>query len=251
LNEDDAMPPEGVAPEILEAALASLPDGTEEDGLGCDAYALWAAMTRLGHEVKLQGRSFAALRERLEDESAFGVDAIAEDAGEKIAAVVVRALSLFRESDREAERRAEAARRQAARSEDELLSILADLHDRLARGLDAARRQRSFYARKQGWLARILSRRGKGPEIVASLVEGQELALSHIGDELSRRGMREIAALGEPFEPDSMRVVATDASGRAEDGIVTEVIRGGWFRGETVWRSSEVVVARRGQQHEA
>jgi len=239
------MPPEGVAPEILQAAMEHPADGAEEDGLGCDAYALWAAMTRLGHEVKLQGRTFAALRELLENNPKADADAVAREIGEKTAARIWQVFSQLREGDREAERRVEAARRQAARGEDDLLSTLADLHDRLARGLEVARRRRASSSRKKSWLARIMPDTGGDSETLDSLLEGQELALRRVGDELSRRGMREITALGERFDPETMCVTATDASGQAEDGTVTAVIRGGWFRGETVWRAAEVTVARR------
>ena len=248
MSANDAKPPAGVAPGILEAALARPPDDAEESWLDCDAYALWAAMTRLGHEVKLQGRAFAALRERLENDAAPNAEAAIGGIGEKVAVLAERALARARENDREADRRIEAARRQAAKAEDDLLSTLADLHDRMSRGLDAARRRKSGEPPKKGWLARMLPRADNGSEMVDSLVEGQELALGRLGDELARRAMRPIAALGERFNPETMRAVAADASGQAEDGTVTMVVRGGWLRGEAVWRAAEVAVARSRQQ---
>jgi molecular chaperone GrpE len=245
MNADGTTLPEGLAPEILDAALSRPPGEADEDDLGCGAYALWAAMTRLSHEVKLQGRAFAALRERLENDLAANSDAEEDEAiEERIASVSEQALAVFRESVEEAQRRAEAANRREARVEDDLLSTLTDIHDRLARSLDVLRQNISRSNLKAGWWKKLLPRE-EGPGAVDSLIEGQELALRRIRDELARRGMREIAALGKRFDPEVMRAVATDPSEGAEDGTVTAVVRGGWFRDEIVWRPAEVTVARR------
>ena len=245
---DDTSPPDGLSPEILDAALSRPPGEEEESDLGCGAYSLWAAMTRLAHEVKLQGRAFAALRERLEIDSAAHQDAAADGAiEERIASATEQAFAVFRESVGEAERRAEAARRREARTEDDLLSTLTDIHDRLARSLDASRQSVSRSSPKAGWWETLLPQRG-GSGAVDSLIEGQELALRRIKDELARRGMREIAALGERFDPEVMRAVATVSSEEAEDGMVTTVMRSGWFRDEMVWRPAEVTVARHREQ---
>lgn len=244
MNANVAEQPEGIDPEILSAALARPFDDADKDGLGCDAYALWAAMTRLGHEVRLQGRAFASLREQLENGRASDPYAGNNGLEEKAAAIVAPALDAIRESVREAERRAEASRGRAARAEEELLETLTDVHDRLARGLDASRQLISRRAPGKGWLSRLLSRDAGTADAIASLMDGQELALRRVEDELARRGMREIIVLGEVFDPETMRVVATDASGGSPDGTVTAVVRGGWELGGTVWRAAEVVVAR-------
>lgn len=247
MSSDDAGQPEGMAPEILDAALSRPPGEVEEDDLGCGAYALWAAMTRLAHEVKLQGRAFAALRERLENDAANPGAAADGIIGERVASAAERALVAFRESVGESERRIEIARRREARAEDDLLSALTDIHDRLARSLDAARQSVSRSGPKAVWWGRLL-RSKDGSGAVDSLIEGQELALRRIKDELARRGMREIAALGKRFDPEVMRAVAADSSGGSEDGTVTAVVRGGWLRDEMVWRHAEVAVARRREQ---
>jgi molecular chaperone GrpE len=237
-----------MAPEILDAALSRPPGEAEEDDLGCGAYALWAAMTRLAHEVKLQGRSFAALRERLENDAANPDTAAGDIIGERVASVIEQALAAFRESVGEAERRIEIARRRETRAEDDLLSALTDIHDRLARSLDASRQSVSRSDPKAGWWVKWLLWRRGGSGAIDSLIEGQELALRRVKDELARRGMREIAALGERFDPEIMRAVAADSSKGIEDGTVTAVVRGGWLRDGTVWRHAEVAVARRREQ---
>ncbi len=273
--------PEGIEPGILAAALNSPPDSDAGEDLGCDAYALWAALTRLGHEVKLQGRAFAALREALEEQGQNGPGFDADNLEAKVAAVVERSLGAWRENAREAERTAEAARKRAARAEEDLLRTLADVHDRLSRGLEAARKlaeARRLAAERQSaktsvakrcWLCRWLSPGDTGQsggaaedsatagageaagDDAESWLEGQELALRRVADELSRRGLREIAALGELFDPLTMQAVAVDPASDLPAGTVTAVLRGGWMLRDEVWRAAEVMVVRSGSANAA
>ncbi len=229
----DELPPHGVAPDILAAALANLVDCGGESDLGCNAYDLWAAMTRLGHEVKLQGRAFAALREQLANTGAPEAD----DIKETVSSAVEQAFGVFQEQMRDAERRAEAARQRANRVEEELLAALADVHDRLARSVETARRNAS----RKSWIDRLFSHESGALD---SLIEGQELALRRVADELARLDVREIPVLGTAFNPETMRAVAMDSSGAAPDGTVTAVLRGGWSRGGDIWRVAEVMVAK-------
>lgn len=229
----DELPPPGVDPDILAAALANPSGCGGESDLGCNAYDLWAAMTRLGHEVKLQGRAFAVLREQLANTGAPEADGIRET----VSSAVKQAAGVFQEQTRDAERRAEAARQRANRIEEELLAALADVHDRLSRSLETARGNAS----RKGWIGRLFSRKSGALD---SLIEGQELALRRVADELARLDVREIPVLGTAFNPETMRAVATDPSGAAPDGTVTAVLRGGWSRGGGVWRVAEVMVAK-------
>ncbi len=247
MSAEELKPPAGIPSEIVAAALAAPAGGPTDEDLGCDAYALWAAMTRLAHEVKLQGRAFAALREQIgRDAGNRGQEAAGPGLEAKVSAAVGQALTGLKD---EAERKAEAAERKAERAEEDLLATLTDVHDRLARSLEASRRNVAGPAARTGFLSRFLSPKAGTAEGgllkgVESLIEGQELALRRVGDELAGRGLREIRVLGLPFNPDTMRAVAAEASGAAEDGTVTAVVRGGWMLDDTVWRVAEVVVAR-------
>ncbi len=275
MSANEPPAPSGIDPEILAAALNTAPTGDAGEDLGCDAYALWATVTRLGHEVKLQGRAFAALREALEKRDAALPGCDADGLAAKIAAEVDRTLDVGREGMRAAERSAEAARKRAVRAEEDLLSALADVHDRLYRGLEAARKiagarscktvepcseesveRKSWFKR---WLpgGKAADRKGGNPGgeevsegVVRSLLEGQELALRRVADEMSIRGLREIAVLGERFNPETMRAVAVDPAGDVPEGTVTAVIRGGWMLHDEVWRTAEVMVSRHdGAEH--
>lgn len=246
MSADEMKKPEGIAPEILAAALKYPPEGEAEEDLGCDAYALWAAMTRLAHEVKLQGRAFAALREQVTSLCRPDPGLDTESLEAKIVAVVDLVLKTWQENQHEAERGAEAARRRATRAEEELLTTLADVYDRLSRALEASRRSAARRGSDQGWLRRWLaSGSTTAGDEVRSLIEGQELALRRVADELMRRGLREITVLGQRFNPETMRAVATDSISESPEGTVTAVIRGGWMLGDALWRAAEVMVARR------
>jgi hypothetical protein len=109
-------PPAGVDAEIL-SALDTDDPGTRGgvDARG-DAYSLWAAMTALTHEIKLQGRAFKELHTTLGAQESRSADEIR---------------AAHREREREVQREAE------RRCRRDVLGALIDLRDRLGRGLDA------------------------------------------------------------------------------------------------------------------
>ena len=54
-------PPAGIDADILESVLNDSPDraaNDQDNARACDSYALWAAITALTQEIKLQGRAF-------------------------------------------------------------------------------------------------------------------------------------------------------------------------------------------------
>ena len=63
----DEAPPAGIDPEILSAVTgAGETEADTEADRRCDSYSLWAAVTALTQEVKLQGRAFLELNRTLE-----------------------------------------------------------------------------------------------------------------------------------------------------------------------------------------
>lgn len=111
-------PPGGIDAEILSALVA---DGSEENGWldrRCDSYTLWASMTALTQEVKLQGRAFKELNDALNLQAG----RTAEEIG-----------AAYREREREVQREAE------RRCRKEILGSLIDLRDRLERGIESVR----------------------------------------------------------------------------------------------------------------
>src|SRR5262245_42308539 len=101
-------PPRGIEAEIL-AAVAGDSEGRPGPAPAA-AYSLWAAMTALTQEVKLQGRSFKDLNDTL---------------GSQASRMAEHERDLLRETER--------------RCRKEVLAVLIDLRDRLGRGLESVR----------------------------------------------------------------------------------------------------------------
>src|SRR6266567_4859590 len=210
-------PPQGIAAELLSSlATEAGPNANNK----CDLYSMWAALTGLTQEVKLQGRSFKQLSETL--------------------APVADLAPQLPEMQREARER---ARR-------EMLDVLLDLRDRLGRGLDATRASQGQMREslESNWTARLLARHGALRhtfERVGALEEGYRISLGRLDDVLTEFGVQEIACQGQPFDPSSMHVVEVEETDQAAEGTVVEVYRTGYeWKGE-VHRPAQVKVARK------
>jgi molecular chaperone GrpE len=209
-------PPRGIAAELLTAVTAGT--GASADGQS-DLYSMWAAVTALTQEVKLQGRTFKQLNETL--------------------APVADLAPQLPEAQRRAQ---EQARR-------EMLDVLLDLRDRLARGLDAARasqgkmRESLLSTRVGRLLARHASFR-YASEALAALEEGYQISLDRLDDVLAQFDVREITCRGQPFDPQSMHVVDVEETTEAVEGTVVEVYRVGYEWQGVVHRPAQVKVAR-------
>jgi len=241
---DSEQPPEGVAAEILaqlQTDASAEPLG--EDQTGCDAYAMWSALTAMAEETRLQGRAFKQLHESLTpmQEAVGSVDAMLR----RYEAAL----------DQQEQKTAEAAR-QAAWSD--VLGTLIDMRDRLLRGSQSAEAwlQRPGRERAPGFaagiLARFQSRRDEDriqqqEEAVRSMLKGYSLCQEVLEEALARAGVRPIDCLGRPFDPLTMKAVDIGYGLDVPEGAVLEVYRPGYWRGETVYRPAEVKVAKRRQ----
>lgn len=209
-------PPQGIAAEILaqlEAEAGGVADGR------CDLYAMWAAVTALTQEVKLQGRSFKQLSDTLAP----------------LADLAPRLSEMQREADERARR--------------EILDVLLDLRDRLGRGLDAAHASQTQVreSTRANWRDKLFGRDTalrQTVEAVSALEAGYSLSLERLDEVLARFHVREIACQGQPFDPCSMQAVDSEETSRVPDGTVVEVYRTGYeWKGE-VYRAAQVKVAR-------
>lgn len=213
-------PPQGIAADILSSL------GMESEGSingRYDLYSMWAAVTALTQEVKLQGRTFKLLSDTL---------APVADLSRELPDV-----------QREAEER---ARR-------EILDVLLDLRDRLGRGLDAARASQatmreSLPAGRMERLARWLGYHktlSQAAEAVAAIEEGFAMTLGRLDEVLAQFDVQEIACQGEAFDPSIMRAVDLEETDRLPEGTVVDVYRKGYeWKGE-VYRPAQVRVTRK------
>jgi molecular chaperone GrpE len=221
-------PPAGIDPAILSVvAEGPVTKGNDADGdRQCDSYALWAAITSLTQEVKLQGRAFQELNHTLEAQTSRLLDE-------------VRAVYAERERNlqREAERR---VRR-------EVLSALIDLRDRLSRGRESARArvQEKPEPAKAGWMRRFFPETdGTADESVGALMRGYELGLERLDQTLDEFNVREIRCEGEIFDPRRMNAIESQESAIVPEGSILEVYRSGYEWNGEVFRPAQVKVSR-------
>ena len=228
---DDALsaedPPSGIDAEMLAALAEETPDGQGDLDRPNDSYTLWAAMTALAHEVKLQGRAFKELHTTIGAQAARTADEI-------------RAASRERERDvqREAERR---CRR-------EILSALIDVRDRLGRGLESVHAIESETSRRarRNWLARAFAKSGGDDataDRLAALTRGYELGLERLDQTLDDFNARQIRCEGQPFDPRRMNAIDKEESSLVPEGTVLEVYRSGYEWSGEVFRPAQVKVS--------
>ena len=223
-------PPAGIDAEILDSVLNAPPERAADDNArDCDSYALWAAMTALTQEIKLQGRAFEELNRTLA--------AQAGKIGDELRAVYAeRERALRRETERRCRR--------------DVVGALIDLRDRLARGRESVRiREAEIAAAKPaGWLARILgtttSRDSSSAAAVAALVRGYELSIERLDQTLDEFNAREIHCQGERFDPRRMNAIDSEESAAVAPDTVIEVYRSGYELEGEVFRPAQVKVSR-------
>jgi molecular chaperone GrpE len=223
-------PPAGIDADILESVLNDSPDQAAKDqdnARACDSYALWAAMTALTQEIKLQGRAFQELNRTL----------IAQT--EKIAAEL---RAVYAERERALRRETE------RRSRKDVLGPLIDLRDRLARGRESARvrEEEIAAADRAGWLRKTFSRQtsGAAAAAVGALIRGYELGIERLDQTLDEFKAREIRCQGESFDPRRMNAIDSEESATVAPGTVIEVYRSGYEWDGEVFRPAQVKVSR-------
>lgn len=226
--------PPGEEPELHAslAALRALLGGVgpvAEEGLAQDAppseepdlHTLLSEMAALRQEVRLQnrqesraGRELASVREALEANAArlVGYMEAQQDGRE---ASDARAVSTW------------------------ALSLL-DIRDALTRGLLATQQQRSA---PRPWWQRWLT--APPPPPASALEQGYRMALSRCDQALHQHGVTPIAAVGEPFDAESMAAVEVSDWAEISDGVVTQELQSGCMLGDRVLRCAQVVVNRR------
>jgi molecular chaperone GrpE (heat shock protein) len=227
---DDALaaedPPDGIDADVLAALADTNADANGEIDHPGDAYTLWAALTALTHEVKLQGRAFKELHNTL---------------GTQTSRMAEEIRAAYRERERDVQREAE------RRSRREVLAALIDLRDRLGRGLESVRAVESEISRGAGqsWLARAFTKAGKDPDVekLAALTKGYELGLERLDQTLEELNAHEIRCEGRPFDPRRMNAVDKEESTAVPEGTVLEVYRTGYEWSGEVFRPAQVKVS--------
>jgi len=232
-------PPDGIVHELLlELEEKADLDSLYLPGSGSDLYSLWSAVIALTQEVKLQGRAFNRLSDRLEPLEGLGDSDARRIPEESHTVRTGYEDKLVQEIKRSAVR--------------EVLTVLLDTHNRLVRGLDAVHKatQGLDKYRPSSWLRRIFSfsrqkeRTDHVLKIVSALEEGYRLSLDRLNEALQQLGVREIVCEGHPFDPTTMNAVDVEENIDAPDGTVLEVYRTGYIWDAEVLYPAQVKVAR-------
>ncbi len=221
-------PPPGVPPELLTDAVTDDPDGTGP-AAGHDLYSVFAGLTGLTGEVRLQGRAFKQLADLL------GPLSRLPEQFDELAAVLVPG---------EAEPQADAAGLLPPPAA--MLELVLDLYDRLDRGLRNTEAALSATGGKAGWFDRLRGRAaaGDGAATVRAMRDGYAMTLSRVTAALHQWDVEPIGRAGEPFDPRRMVAVDVRAAGERPPGTVVEVNRSGCAVRGSVVTPAQVTVAR-------
>ena len=255
----EEKPLEGVAAELL----SELYDGRDSDTTGpaegtYDLHSTWSAMTALTQEIKLQGRAFKQLSDKMEPFA--GLDASIDRllAAHRDALSDARRIAEEGRTDR-TQREYELKREAHDRVRRELIGIIIDIRDRLILGQRSAHEsQRKLNEHRN--LLRLdkftISKFFFGKtadknhmlEIVNSLKKGYRMGLDRIDEALQQLGVSEIICEGKPFDPRKMNAVDVEETADVPDGIVLEVYRTGYMIDMHVLQTARVKVARAPEQ---
>jgi molecular chaperone GrpE len=251
----EEKPLEGVAAELL----TELYDERDSDTAGSaegtfDLHSTWSALTALTQEIKLQGRTFKQLSDKME--SFAGLD----ESIDRLLAAYRGALSDTRRIAEEGrtdrtQRESELKREAHDRARRELIGIIIDIRDRLILGQRAAHEgQRKLNEYRN--LLRLdkfivnklffgkMSDKNHMFEIVNSLKKGYRMGLDRIDEALQQLEVNEIICEGKPFDPQKMNAVDVEETADVPDGIVLEVYRTGYMIDTDVLQTARVKVAR-------
>ncbi|MCJ7459634.1 MAG: nucleotide exchange factor GrpE [candidate division Zixibacteria bacterium] len=105
---------------------------------------------------------------------------------------------------------------------EELISQLVGTLDNFQRALDSAKNSGDF----------------------DSFHKGVELIYQHFKDILGKEGLKEIKAIGEPFDPHLHEAVMQQESDKFDDGIVMDEISKGYMLNDKVIKHSKVIVSK-------
>lgn len=176
-----------------------------------DMYSVVAGMTAVAEELRIQGKTFKKLCDKLSENT------VQPDAG-----ATAEQLANAREQDRS-----------------EVVSAVLELHDRLktthSRTKSAIEKSRKLY--------RLLSILNLGA-VHKALLDGLELTLSRFDRFLDAQGIICIGGVGSRFDPNLMKAVGSEADSKFEVGRVAALIRHGYRKDDKLLQSAEVIVAK-------
>jgi len=220
-------PPAGLTDELLGALKNGEPLPAMEGQ--CDLYYLWAAMTALTQEVKLQGRAFKQLNDtlaRTQETFLQAVETNSSAPGPPAGNTDV--------PERGIDKRA--------------IELLIDLRDRLVRGEGSVQTAMTAFeestrrSRWTRWLGGDSHHHVR--ETLAALRKGYALVQDGLDQALVEYNLFPIACEGQPFDPQRMTAVEIEETDVLPEGTVVSEYRAGYEWNGEVYRPAQVKVAR-------
>jgi molecular chaperone GrpE len=246
----EEKPLDGVAAELLTELDHSKQAESVDHGAGAyDLHSTWSALTALTQEVRLQGRTFKQLSEKITPLD--GLDATIDKLLAKHRDVLHEARRIAEEGRmdrRQRESELKLAAREDARRE--LIGLIVDIRDSLMIGLrSAAESQRKLKNYRSRSLLKSFFRDKSEEqkhqlEIVDSLNKGYQIGLDRMDESLQQLGVAEIQCVDNPFDPRTMNAIDIVETGEVSDGTVLQIYRAGYMIDNEVLRPAQVKVAR-------
>ena len=246
----EEKPLDGIAADLLADLDGSKNAEADDSGSGAyDLYSAWSALTVLTQEVKLQGRAFKQLRDKMTPFD--GLDATIDNLLVKHGNALNEARRIAEEG-RTDRRQRESELKFAAHEEArrEFIRPIVNIRDSLMIGLRSAaesRKKLEAYRNRSGLRSFFRDKseiQQHQLEIVDSLSKGYQMGLDRMDESLQQLGVTEIQCVDNPFDPRTMNAVDVEETGEASDGSVLEVYRAGYMIDNEVLRPAEVKVAR-------
>ena len=243
-------PLEGVAAELLAELYDGKASDLAENSVGTyDLHSTWSAMTALTQEIKLQGRAFKQLSEKIAPFD--GLNATIDQllAKHETALRDARRIAEAGRTDRhQRESELKLAERDHARRE--LIGIIIEIRDSLMIGMcSAAESQKKLKeyrnrSRLKNFFGNNSDVQKHQLEIVNSLRKGYQMGLDRTDESLQQLGVAEIQCVGNPFDARIMNAVDIEETDEVPDGTVLELYRAGYMIDHDVLQTAQVKVAR-------
>ena len=215
-------PPRGVPEHLLNEAMA-IASGNQP-AAETDLYTLFAALTALTGEIRLQGRAFKQLTDLLSPLA---------DAPATLARLE-EAIEAGSSDD-------------PGISIDQVCAVMIDLYDRLQRGLQTCDEGiQSLTARTQsGWLRHLFQDPASAAIApVQAIRDASSLTLARLQAALQEWGVQRIGKIGELFDPERMTAVEARSAEHVTPGTVLAVQRSGYAIHGIVKATAQVTVSK-------
>jgi molecular chaperone GrpE len=231
--------PSGLAPELLAAIGREEPLPPLEGH--ADLYTLWAALTAMTQEVKLQSRAFQQVNDTLARLPETIIDRMRQESSFPLG-------QFEQEEEPQAELASPGASEQYPQKPH--IDLLLDLRDRFERGLNSVHQASAALVAPAGcrwsrWFGREPEGGRQAQQVLDALENGYSLTLERLDQCLRDYQVNPMLCQGQQFDAHSMTAIEVEQTDVVPEGTVVEVYRAGYEWEGKPYRPAQVKVARR------